>query len=82
VRRPAEGCRPEGTALRGLLKHGAWELLAGPFCGKNEAEDSREDGKGNPEEAPAVIAAVEAAIGCLVNESRQNDGSGAAENGG
>jgi hypothetical protein len=57
-------------------------LLAGPFCGKNEAEDSREDGKGNPEEAPAVIAAVEAAIGCLVNESRQNDGSGAAENGG
>ena len=73
MRHPAEGCRPEGTALRGLLKHGAWELLAGPLRGQNEAEDSGEEGRRKPDGAQAVSTAVGAVIGCLVNESSQKD---------
>lgn len=54
-----------------VLKRGIWKAFAGPFCGKNKADDAAKDRKGKPDDAPAVIAAEDG--GDDATEDRNED---------
>lgn len=51
----------------------SWEAFAGPFGGEDGAGDAGEDGEGNPEETPTVIAGVHVTACGLVDELNRGD---------